>query len=284
MSALAAGSAPRDASGNLPARALTAAARLLRSPVLWGPLAVSVITLALWQGGAFHALFGFKVFTVPYPDRILADLQDNVDVLARGVAITVPAAITGYAIGMVLGFAVATALVLFAPGAAARVVAILSSANALPIVALAPLGALWIGTGFWLKVLIVVIMTTPSMTVYGVRGLTNVDPVALELMASYEARENQVYRMLRVPRALPFLFTALKACVVLALIGTIVSEVVGGFEGLGFIIQDSLGAFQAARGWSALLTIAALGIGWYVAIEALERVVVPWESAARQRE
>jgi NitT/TauT family transport system permease protein len=71
--------------------------------------------------------------------------------------------------------------------------------------------------------------------------------------------------------------------VVLALIGTIVTETLRGFEGLGFVIADSLARFDAPKAWLALLVIAAIGICWYLVVEVLERVALPWESANRQR-
>jgi ABC-type nitrate/sulfonate/bicarbonate transport system permease component len=78
-------------------------------------------------------------------------------------------------------------------------------------------------------------------------------------------------------------FTAMKSCVVLALIGTIVSEVVIGFSGMGFVIVESLGAFRTVTGWLALLTVAGIGIGWYLLIGVLERAMVPWDNATRQQ-
>ena len=69
----------------------------------------------------------------------------------------------------------------------------------------------------------------------------------------------------------------------LALIGTIVAESIRGFEGLGYIITESMGSFEAALAWLALIVIAVVGIGLYLVVEALERVVVPWEAMQRRR-
>ena len=66
--------------------------------------------------------------------------------------------------------------------------------------------------------------TPPTVVVYTMRGFTNVHPSALELMASYEASDRTVFRTVRVPNALPFVLTAMKSCVVLALIGVIVTD------------------------------------------------------------
>jgi NitT/TauT family transport system permease protein len=90
--------------------------------------------------------------------------------------------------------------------------------------------------------------------------------------------------MVQVPTSLPYLFTALKSSVVLALIGTIVSEAVRGFEGLGFVIIDSMGRFDAAKAWLALVAIAAIGIASYIAVEVVERLAVPWDAGSRHRQ
>ncbi|MGH2406847.1 MAG: ABC transporter permease [Candidatus Limnocylindrales bacterium] len=257
--------------------------RILASPAV-APLIVFVIALAIWQLGGFHALFGLKTYSVPYPSAIMAGLTKNGSVILGALSATLPAALLGWISGMSLGFLTATVLVRVAPGAIALVLPTLSASNSLPIVALAPLMALFVGPGIALKVIVVTIMTAPIMAVYAVRGLTNVEPNALELMASIEATRGQVFGMLRRPTALPFLFAALKSSVVLALIGTIVSEAVRGFEGLGYVIVDSTGLFNAPKAWLALIAIGATGIAWYLIVEVVERLVLPWEAAGRRQD
>jgi NitT/TauT family transport system permease protein len=254
----------------------------LVSPSLWGPIIVMIVTITAWEAGLFHAIFGFRTFTVPYPSAILAGVDREAPRIIAALGETVPAAFVGYVSGIAVGFSAAAVLILLMPAVANRVVPVLASVNALPIAAVAPLLALWMGAGFWLKVAVVIIMTTPTMLVYTVRGLSSVNSSALELLDSYDASPATVFRVVRVPTAMPFVMTGMKSCVVLALIGTIVTEVVTGFRGLGFVIIESLGAFRTVLGWLALLTISGLGIGWYLLVELLERLVVPWEAAARE--
>lgn len=254
------------------------------NPALVGPAVVFVAVLGLWQLGLFHAVFNLKTFTVPYPDGIVAGIEDHGPRLADALVESMPAAFAGYVAGIAVGFTLASILLLAAPQLANRVIPVLASVNAVPIAALAPLLALWVEPGFELKVLVIVIMTTPTVVVYTVRGLTNVNPSALELLASYEASSLTVFRTVRLPTALPFVLTAMKSCVVLALIGTIVTEVVTGFRGIGFVIVASLGAFQTVLGWLALLIVAAIGISWYLLVELVERLAVPWDTATRRGE
>ena len=127
----------------------------------------------------------------------------------------------------------------------------------------------------------VAFMTTPVMVVYTVRGLTSVNSEARELMASIESTPGQIYRLVQIPTALPYIFTALKSMVVLALIGVIVTEAMRGFEGLGFVIADAMSGFEAATAWLALVAIAVMGIVSYLIVGLVERLVVPWDTASR---
>jgi NitT/TauT family transport system permease protein len=119
------------------------------------------------------------------------------------------------------------------------------------------------------------------MVVYTVRGLTSVHSEARELMASIESTANQVYRFVQIPTALPYIFTALKSMVVLALIGVIVTEAMRGFEGLGFVIANAMATFEAATAWLALVAIAVMGIVSYLIVGLVERIAIPWDLASR---
>jgi NitT/TauT family transport system permease protein len=255
----------------------------LFSPMVIAPLLLGTTILLVWQAGFIHSLFNIKPFTVPYPSAILASLGKNSGQILNAVLATVPAALIGYFCGLGLGVLISVWLVRFAPRLVNNMLPLLSATNAVPIVALAPVLALWIDDLFVVKVVVVTVMIVPTMVIYLVRGFVSVEPNALELMASIEASPNQVFRLVRAPTALPYLMTALKSSVVLALIGTIVAETIRGFVGLGFVIADSLARFDAPKAWLALLVIAVIGICWYLVVEVLERVALPWESANRQR-
>jgi NitT/TauT family transport system permease protein len=255
--------------------------RRLVSPQVVAPLVLGVIVIAVWQAGLLHSAFNLKPYTVPYPEKILEAIGDDGERMLQHVLITLPAAVIGYAVGAILGFGVASALVRFAPRLISQFLPVISATNALPIVALAPLVGLFVGYGLPVKVIVVAFMTTPVMVVYTVRGLTSVNSEAKELMASIESTPGQIYRMVQIPTALPYIFTALKSMVVLALIGVIVTEAMRGFEGLGFVIADAMSGFEAATAWFALLTIALLGIVSYLIVGLVERLVVPWDTASR---
>jgi NitT/TauT family transport system permease protein len=112
------------------------------------------------------------------------------------------------------------------------------------------------------------------------RGLLNVDPAALELLRSYAAPERTVFRSVRVPNSLPFIFTALRVATTLATIGAIVSEYFAAPHGsLGQYIATQSAFLAFERSWAAIIFAAAIGIGLYLLVVVLERLVSPWARA-----
>lgn len=259
------------------ARAQRARERIRTSlPVVVGPVVLFVVMITAWQLGVWHRLFGFQEFTLPYPSRIGGALTGSLDTLVGALVTTLVPALLGYVLGAVLGMLGGLALSVSRPTVATRFGTALTAVQAMPILALAPLMSLWFGGGMAFKAAVVTIMTFPGMVSYAYKGLTNLEPEALELMAALNATRWQVLKELRIPGALPLVFTALRGAVVLALVGTVVSEVLHGRTGLGFLIVNALASFDTGEAWAALVALAFLGTTWYGLVALLERRAVPW--------
>lgn len=240
------------------------------------PFVFFLVFVSLWQGHVFNDLFGLEEFAIPLPDQIVSAASDNGEELRTGFRETFQAVVLGWCMGNALGFLMALGL-LGLPGAVARRVGgVFASVQALPIIALAPLVALWIDGSMWFKATTVVIMVFPAMVVYAYRGLTNVEPTALELARSYDASGWQVFRLIRLPGAVPHVFTALRYSVVLALIGVVVCEILRSADGLGYEIHDALQRFESAQAWAAVAILAIAGIAGYALLLLIERLLVPW--------
>jgi NitT/TauT family transport system permease protein len=240
------------------------------------PVTFFVVFVSLWQAHVFNDLFGLEEFAIPLPDQILSAAGDNGEALRTGFRETFEAVALGWLFGNALGFALALGLLALPAPLARRVGAVFASVQALPIIALAPLVALWIDASMWFKATTVVIMVFPAMVVYAYRGLTNVDATALELARSYDASGWQVFRMIRLPSAVPHVFTALRYSVVLALIGVVVCEILRSADGLGYEIHDALQRFETAQAWAAVAILALAGIVGYALLLLVERLLVPW--------
>ena len=104
-------------------------------------------------------------------------------------------------------------------------------------------------------------------------------------MRSYAAGEMTIFRRVRFPNSLPYLFAALKVASVLAMIGAVVGEYFGGSqEALGVQIRNSAALFAFETAWAAILVASILGIAFYLAVALLERLTMDWQPSARTAE
>jgi NitT/TauT family transport system permease protein len=157
--------------------------------------------------------------------------------------------------------------------------------NAVPIIALAPIFNNWFGTITpTSKIALVAVLTYFTATISTIRGLTSADPLSLELMRSYAASNFETFRKLRLPTALPFIFSALKVATTISMIGAIVSEYFGGSTaGLGYKIRDDAGLFKYPEAWASILMASLFGILFYLVVSAVERAMLSWHVSFREK-
>ena len=244
------------------------------------PLVVFVAVLIVWE--IAFTILQIPAFLIPRPSAIWTALGSEWSTLTKGILYTASEAIGGLVLGVSLGTLAGFAASRWAT-ARQTLVPFGTAMSAVPIIALAPIMINWFGFESALpRVTIVALMTFFPTMVNTVRGLTSVDPAALELMASYAASDRDVLRRLRIPSAMPFWFTALRIAVTLAVIGAVVGEFFGGPRySIGIYVTDSAGNFRFENAWAAIVMACALGIALYLAAVALEGIVMPWQ---RRRE
>lgn len=226
--------------------------------------------------------FSVKQFLLPAPSAIASALLEHRDELAAAAGSTLYEAIGGFAIGGTAAIAVALATARWT-AARSALLPFAIAANSVPIIAFAPIMNNWFGVLSPLsKMMVVAVLVFFPIMINTVRGLTLVDPASLELMRSYAASEISILLRLRIPNALPFVFTALKVSATLALIGAIVAEYFGGAQSvLGQYIITEAAFFRFANAWAAVVVASASSIAFFVIILALERLAIPWHASAR---
>lgn len=248
---------------------------------------VFVGTIGIWEFGVRN--IDLRGLPLPAPTAIVAALADNWAAgrwpLAKAAGATLFEAMGGLAIGTSLGVVVAFLTARFAT-ARELLLPLAVGASAVPIIAFAPLMNNWFGVLNPLsKMMIVAVLVFFPVVVNVTRGLTQVEPAALELLRSYAASEWTILRVLRLPNALPYFFTALKIGTTLSLIGAIVGEYFGGSsEVLGRVVVQSASALRFDVTWAAIILAAVTGIVMYLATVAIERVVIPWHASVRSQE
>ena len=137
----------------------------------------------------------------------------------------------------------------------------LIAANAIPIIAFAPITNAWFGLlSPWSKMTIAAVLCFFPVLVNTLRGLTSVDPESLELMRSYAASQRDVFRRVRIPSSLPYVFSALKVASVLAMIGAVVGDYFGGsLEALGIVVLSAVNLSRYATSWAAIVVASIMG-------------------------
>ena len=247
----------------------------------WLPaVLVLALGLAAWQW--LLPALGVERYLLPPLSDVLDAFRENRSTLLHGGWVTFKEALEGFALGCGAAFLVALLLARFRPLGSA-LMPYMVAANAIPIIAFAPITNAWFGLlSPWSKITIVAVLCFFPVLVNTLRGLTSVRPEAIELMRSYAASQPAVFRRVRIPASLPFVFTALKVASVLAMIGAVVGDYFGGqFDALGVQILSSVSIAQYEIAWAAILVASVLGILFYAGVALVERVVLRWHPAAR---
>ena len=250
--------------------------------VEWIPaIVVFCLGVVVWQLAI--DIFNIQKFLLPKPWSIVSAFFTQRHTLWSAGWLTLKEALGGFAIGSGLGILFATILARFRRISAA-LMPIAIAANAIPIIAFSPIFNAWFDP----------LSLSPRMATAGVlcffpvfvntlRGLTSVRPSQIELMRSYAAGELEIFRRVRVPTALPFIFSALKVATVLAMIGAIVADYFGTFGSLGITIKNSVSLFDFETAWAAILTASILGVAMYVAVSLIERFTLQWDPTRQER-
>jgi NitT/TauT family transport system permease protein len=220
----------------------------------------------------------------PHLDLVVAEVLvavvDSLElapvVLLANLVPTATEAFSGFLLGNLLAMGVATLFVhyrrlqeIFFP--------VVVMFNSIPVVAKAPILVLIMGNGVEPKIAIAALVCFFPTLVNGVRGLEAVNPQALELMRVLSASRSEVFFKLRVYAALPYLFSALRIAASMSVIGAVVGEWIGATQGIGAMIIQATYNFDSALLYAAITMSACLSGAFFLAIVALERIVIRWQ-------
>jgi NitT/TauT family transport system permease protein len=150
------------------------------------------------------------------------------------------------------------------------------ASQAIPIVAIAPLLAIWFGYGITPKIVTSLLIVFFPILVSVVAGIRSVEPNLRDLMRSLQANRWQMFAKLEVPSALPMVLSGLKVGATLAVIGAVVGELVNSDRGLGFLIKQGNGEYNTARTFAALIALIVMALLMYGSVALLERKWLAW--------
>lgn len=235
------------------------------------PAAFAAGFLALWEAAV--RVFRIPVYLLPAPSAVAAELDAQ---LWRHTLVTLTEASVGFVLANLLGFLAAVIFVHARPierGAFPLAIALKTT----PLVALAPLLVVWLGTGYASKVVASMLICFFPILVNSVRGLKAIEHEAWELFATYGGSKWDIFRKLRLPASLPYVMSALKISSSLAVVGAIVGEFVGANKGLGYVVLVSSYHLETPAMFSAILASAACGLSLFWLLSFLEKKLVFWQ-------
>lgn len=247
-------------------------------PVLFG-----IAFLSVWEGAV--SVFDLQPYFLPPPSAIWQEFRENLVLIWDATQVSGTNALVGLLVGTFLGVAMSFLLARFR--ILDRLVTPLAIAlNAVPIfVLVAVFNNMFSITSEVPRRLMVTLVVYFIVLVNVARGLTQIDLTQLELMRSYAAGDIAILRKLRVPNAVPYLFTALKIAAPASVITAFVSEYFGGSQnGLGSRIVSNISISANAAAWAYVLGACVLGLTFYLASVLSETVATPGGTGSRERD
>jgi NitT/TauT family transport system permease protein len=243
------------------------------------PLIFLVVLVVAWDLAI--RLFRIPPYQVPKPADVIATLWDEWPMLLSQAVPTTTATVQGFILSALFGIPMAM-LIVGSRTVESYVYPLLVFSQSIPKIAIAPLFVVWFGFGMMPKVLSAFLLGFFPVVVSAVQGFKSVEPDMLDLARAMEANRLQIFRMVRLPHAMPAIFSGLKVSITLAVVGAVVGEFVGSNNGLGFVLQRSIGNFELPTMFAALVVLSLIGVILFWILDVIERFAIPWHASQRQ--
>jgi NitT/TauT family transport system permease protein len=243
-------------------------------------LLLIAVFLAVWEAGV--RLFEIPLFILPTPSNVFTALYRGIasSLYVDHIWITITETLLGFVLGTSLAFLLGTVIALSRP-VEYFLYPFVVMFQAMPKVALAPLIIVWFGLGLTSKVVNAALVAFFPLMVNTIVGLRSAEEDKVNLMKSLAATRTQIFWMLQLPNAMPYIFAGLEIAMIFALIGAIVAEFVGAQAGLGMLIQSMNFTMDVAGQFSVLLLLSIIGLGLNWIVISVRRRVLFWDSSQK---
>ncbi len=229
--------------------------------------------------GVWAAVCGFGAIPasmLPSPGAVGAALVKEFPVLMRHAKTTLAEAFAGLGLGVALAFLFASLMDRFRILYQAAY-PLLVITQTIPTIAVAPLLVLWMGYGMQPKIALVVLTTFFPITVALLDGYKSVDPDEISLLRSMGAGNLQVFRYIKFPASLTHFFSGLKISASYAIVGAVIAEWLGGFDGLGVYMTKVKKAYAFDKMFAVILLIVVISLLLMLLVTLLRKILMPWE-------
>jgi NitT/TauT family transport system permease protein len=236
--------------------------------------------LAVWE--AVVRVFEIPLFILPTPSSVFTALYRGIasSLYVDHIWITLTETLMGFVLGTSLAFLFGTVIALSRP-VEYFLYPFVVMFQSMPKVALAPLIIVWFGLGLASKVVNAALVAFFPLMVNTIVGLRSAEEDKVNLMKSLAASRTQIFWMLQLPNAMPYIFAGLEIAMIFALIGAIVAEFVGAQSGLGMLIQSMNFTMDVAGQFSVLLLLSLLGLLLNGIVAGVRRRVLFWDASQK---
>lgn len=240
--------------------------------------AIIIVLIATWQ--IFVTVSGVNPFVFPPPlDVGEAFVTLLVDPATwEELWITVVEILAGFAIAVVLGIVVGVVLGKL-PWLEVSIRPLIVIAQVAPKVAFIPMFVIWFGFGMTSKIILAALLAFFPVMLNVLLGVRSVERGQHEVMTSLNATRAQTFTQLELRSLQPYLFAGMEVAIVLATIGAIVGEYLGGSEGLGAMVVRAMNSLDAARTFALILLLSLIGLALYLIVNEAKRFVIPWHES-----
>ncbi len=212
---------------------------------------------------------------LPAPGEIVKALISSGPLLLDHASVTIRETLLGMTLAVCLGIFIASLLEQVNP-LKHTLYPFLIVSQTIPIISVAPLLILWFGFGIKAKVFIVALVCFFPITINLLDGFRTVNPEQIKLLRTMGASHWQLFSKVKMPSALPFLFSGLKIAATYSVMSAIIGEWLGASSGLGIYMTRASHSYLTANVFAAIVMIIIISFAFYMIIELLERIVIPW--------
>jgi NitT/TauT family transport system permease protein len=234
-----------------------------------------VVLLAAWETGI--RLFQVSPFVLPTPSAVAHSFWIGISngVYAKHALLTAMEALGGFGVALVIGVGLASLI------AEVRLLErafypLLVALQAVPKVALAPLAMIWLGYGPTSKVVLAALLGFFPILINTIAGLKSCDAGKVDLMRAMGASRWQLFRLVRLPNAMPYVFAGVNVAASFVVLGAVTGEFLGAKEGLGTLILLANNELDTAQIFAVLIMLGLLGLTLYSTVRAVQKRVLRW--------
>jgi NitT/TauT family transport system permease protein len=247
--------------------------------LIWA-LASAAVAIALWS--AVIVIVKPPAYILPAPWDVLTRTWTERNILLGHGAMTMSEILIGLILGIVIAVPMGICIVAI-PIVERLLYPIVVAFNAIPKVALAPLFVVWFGYGFMPRVLITGSITFFPILVSTISGLVAIDPDLLRLATVLRAKRSRVFLRMRLPQALPSIFSGIKVATSLGVIGAIIAEFVASDKGWGYLLVQASGTLDTTIMFSVVIILAVVASALFYVVGFAEKFFVSWHASQRTR-